>query len=153
MLCACSRHRSCVTCYPFGHVSSPLPGKGGLFDNETLMKALLSVPVPPDTGRATSGVQIARRALKQLLGHVDCGRLKWDTRISLSIEHCKGCECVTILPPLFCRNILRRFHRHVCWHSEDVYVKCAALLQKAVSLVLHGFDVDVVVRLRKRAPT
>ena len=100
------------------------------------MKAVLSVPVPPDLARATSGVQIARRALKQLLTHVDGGSLKWDTRVTLSIEHCKGCE----------------YHRHVCWHSEDVYVESAALLQKAVSLVLHGFDVDVIVNHHKCMP-
>ena len=74
-------------------------GNGGLFDNDSLLNALLSVPVPASSSRATSGIQIARRALKQLLGHVESGSLKWDTRITLSIEHCLGCECDT--PRLF----------------------------------------------------
>jgi hypothetical protein len=130
------------------------------------MKALLSVPVLPEPARATSGIQIARRALKQLLLHVDSGRLKWDTRISLSIEHCQGCECATLFcfPPLprrlsLCNavrllffNAVRMYHRHVCWHSADVYADCAALLRKSVALVLHGFDVHVVVSRRSRAP-
>ncbi len=92
--------------------------------------------MPPNTSRATSGVQIARRALKDLLCHVEAGRLKWDTRITLSIEHCKGCE----------------YHRHVCWHSEEVYKESAALLQKAAALVLHGFDVGVVINNHKCMP-
>ncbi len=70
-------------------------GNGGLFDNDSLLNALLSVPVPASSSRATSGIQIARRALKQLLGQVESGSLKWDTRITLSIEHCLGCECDT----------------------------------------------------------
>jgi hypothetical protein len=33
----------------------------------------------------------------------------------------------------------------VCWHSEEAYRQSASLLHKAAALVLHGFDVDVVV--------
>jgi hypothetical protein len=33
----------------------------------------------------------------------------------------------------------------VCWHSEEAYRQSASLLHKAAQLVLHGFDVDVVV--------
>jgi hypothetical protein len=40
----------------------------------------------------------------------------------------------------------------VCWHSETVYTEGAALLQKAAALVLHGFDVGVVINNHKCMP-